>query len=80
MKIHISTETKQALEEFQSFVVEERGKVEMKVIKLCVSENVKWKSKRLSLKTPSINCLIFLMIPNSVRDIVFSNFAITARR
>ena len=56
MKIHISTETKQALEEFQSFVVEERGKVEMKVIKLCVLENVKWTSlKRLSFKTPSTN-------------------------
>ena len=63
MKIHISTETKQALEEFQSFVVEERGKVEMKVIKLCVSENVKWTSlKRLSLKNAIHKLKMFLII------------------
>ena len=31
MKIHISSETQKALQEFDIFILEERGKVEMKV-------------------------------------------------
>ena len=31
MKIHISSETQKALQEFDTFILEERGKVEMKV-------------------------------------------------